>query len=62
MQQQVVVLVLYKQIVMDTELRLDLLINDCVVVELKAIEHNSGTGSSAFNVHVVIKETTGVVN
>ncbi|MBX2919875.1 MAG: GxxExxY protein [Ferruginibacter sp.] len=24
---------------MDTELRLDLLINDCVVVELKAIEH-----------------------
>lgn len=24
---------------MDTELRLDLLINDCVVVELKSIEH-----------------------
>ncbi|MBX2934259.1 MAG: GxxExxY protein [Ferruginibacter sp.] len=38
-QQQVVVPVVYEQIVMDTELRLDLLINDCVVVELKAIEH-----------------------
>lgn len=38
-QQQVMVPVVYEQIVMDTELRLDLLINDCVVVELKAIEH-----------------------
>lgn len=38
-QQQVVVPVVYEQIVMDTELRLDLLINNCVVVELKAIEH-----------------------
>lgn len=38
-QQQVVVPVVYEQIVMDTELRLDLLINDSVVVELKAIEH-----------------------
>ncbi|MCZ2139919.1 MAG: GxxExxY protein [Bacteroidia bacterium] len=37
--QQVVVPVVYCGIEMDTELRLDLLVNDCVVVELKAIEH-----------------------
>lgn len=37
--QQVIVPVVYEQIIMDTELRLDLLVNDCVIVELKAIEH-----------------------
>ncbi|WP_232835149.1 GxxExxY protein [Pleomorphovibrio marinus] len=36
---QVIVPVVYKGIVFDTELRLDLLVNDCVVVELKAIEY-----------------------
>ncbi len=29
----------YGNITMDTDLRLDLLVNDCVVVELKAIEN-----------------------
>ena len=38
-QQQVIVPVVYDKIIMDTELRLDLLVNDCVVVELKAVEH-----------------------
>ncbi|MCH5715638.1 GxxExxY protein [Niabella hibiscisoli] len=38
-QQQIAVPVLYANILMDTELRLDLLVDDCIVVELKAIEH-----------------------
>ena len=37
--QQVEVPVYYDQLEMDTSLRLDLLINDTVVVELKAVEH-----------------------
>lgn len=36
--QQVIVPVTYGEIIMDTELRLDLLVNDTVVVELKAVE------------------------
>ena len=39
MQQQLVVPVSYGNITMDTDLRLDLLVNDCAVVELKAIEN-----------------------
>jgi len=38
-QQQLMVPVFYENITMDTDLRLDLLVNDCVVVELKAIEN-----------------------
>ncbi len=38
-QQQLIVPVSYENITMDTDLRLDLLVNNCVVVELKAIEH-----------------------
>lgn len=38
-QKEVCVPVVYGDIILDTELRLDLLVNDCVVVELKAIEH-----------------------
>lgn len=38
-QQQVMVPVIYDKIIMDTELRLDLLVNNCVVVELKTVEH-----------------------
>src|SRR5699024_7403186 len=38
-QQQMIVPVTYENIIMDTELRLDLLVNDCIIVELKAIEH-----------------------
>ena len=37
--QQVIVPVTYKGLDLDTELRLDLMINDTVIVELKAIEH-----------------------
>ena len=37
--QQVKVPVHYKEISMDIDLRLDLLVNDTVIVELKAIEH-----------------------
>ncbi|MBX3238530.1 MAG: GxxExxY protein [Chitinophagaceae bacterium] len=37
--QQVMAPVVYEDIIMDTELRLDLLVNDCIVVELKAIEN-----------------------
>lgn len=37
--QQVPVTVAYDDMVIDTELRLDLLVNDTVVVELKAIEN-----------------------
>lgn len=37
-EQQVIVPVIYENMVMDTELRLDLLVNDTVVVELKAVE------------------------
>lgn len=38
-EQQIIVPVTYEKIIMETELRLDLLVNNCVVVELKAIEH-----------------------
>ena len=38
-QQQLQVPVVYDSMEIDTDLRLDLLVNDCVVVELKAIEH-----------------------
>lgn len=37
--QQMIVPVVYDEIMMDVDLRLDLLVNDCVVVEIKAIEH-----------------------
>ncbi len=37
--QQLVVPVVYDELVFDTDLRLDLLVNNCVVVELKAIEN-----------------------
>ena len=37
--QQMIVPVFYDGIQMETDLRLDLLVNDCIVVELKAIEH-----------------------
>ena len=37
--QQVVVPVNYKNIKLNTELKLDLLVNDIIIVELKAIEH-----------------------
>lgn len=37
--QQLLVPVVYGEVIIDTELRLDLLVNDCVVVELKAIEN-----------------------
>lgn len=38
-QQQIRVPVSYKGINIDSELRLDLLVNDTIVVELKAVEH-----------------------
>lgn len=38
-EQQLLVPVAYDDMIIDTELRLDLLVNDCVVVELKAIEN-----------------------
>jgi len=38
-EQQMIVPVTYENIVIDTELRLDLLVNNCVVVELKAVEN-----------------------
>lgn len=37
--QHVVIPVVYRGLALDTELRLDLLVEDCVVVELKAIEN-----------------------
>jgi len=37
--QQLVVPVVYDELVFDTDLRLDLLVNNCVVVELKAVEN-----------------------
>jgi len=36
--QQVKVPISYEEITIDTELKIDLLVNDCVIVELKAIE------------------------
>lgn len=39
MQQQVIIPVVYENIIMDTELQLDLLVDNCLVVELKAVEH-----------------------
>ncbi|MBZ4189092.1 GxxExxY protein [Niabella beijingensis] len=36
---QVLVPVIYGNITIDTDLRLDLLVNDCVVVELKTVDH-----------------------
>jgi GxxExxY protein len=38
-EQQMIVPVYYDELVFDVDLRLDLLVNDCVVVELKAIEN-----------------------
>ncbi|MBU3660921.1 MAG: GxxExxY protein [Flavobacteriales bacterium] len=37
--QQMVIPVIYDNLVMDIDLRLDLLVNDCIVIELKAIEN-----------------------
>ncbi|MEI7581841.1 GxxExxY protein [Runella sp.] len=37
--QQMNVPVVYDQLIMDVDLRLDLLVNNCIVVELKAIEN-----------------------
>ncbi len=37
--QQMVVPVMYDSLSMDVDLRLDLLVNDCIVVELKTVEH-----------------------
>ncbi len=37
--QQVIVPVVYGDIIIDTELRLDLLVNDTIIVELKAVEN-----------------------
>ena len=37
-QQQLSVPVVYDDIIIETDLRLDLLVNECVIVELKAIE------------------------
>ena len=37
--QQIKVPVKYKEISMDVDLRLDLLVNDTIIIELKAIEH-----------------------
>lgn len=37
--QQMVVPVMYDSLTMDVDLRLDLLVNDCIVVELKTVEH-----------------------
>ena len=38
-QQQFVVPVVYEGLMIDTELKLDLLVNDCVILELKATEN-----------------------
>ena len=35
----VAVPVIYKNVTLDTDLRLDLLVNDCIVVELKTVEN-----------------------
>ena len=37
--QQVAVPIVYDNLYLETDLRLDLLVNDCIIVELKAIEH-----------------------
>ena len=36
---QMIVPVIYDGLMLDTELRLDLLVNDCVVIELKTVEN-----------------------
>lgn len=36
--QQVPIPIVYNRLTIDSELRLDLLVNDCIIVELKAIE------------------------
>ena len=38
MQQQISAPVVYEGIIIETDLRLDLMINECVIVELKAVE------------------------
>ncbi len=38
-QQQMIVSVIYDEIIMDADLRLDLLVDDLVIIELKAIEN-----------------------
>lgn len=38
-QQQVLTPVVYGNIIIDTDLRLDLLVNNCIIVELKTVEH-----------------------
>jgi GxxExxY protein len=37
--QQVIVPVLYDSLSLDVEFKLDLLVNDCIVIELKTVEH-----------------------
>jgi GxxExxY protein len=38
-QQQLIIPVIYDNLSIDVDLRLDLLVNDCIILELKAIEH-----------------------
>ncbi|PVD51765.1 GxxExxY protein [Terrimonas sp.] len=38
-EKQIAVTIVYDEIILDSELRLDLLVDDCVVVELKALEN-----------------------
>ncbi|MBN8787942.1 MAG: GxxExxY protein [Terrimonas sp.] len=38
-EKQIAVPIVYDEIILDSELRLDLLVDDCVVVELKALEN-----------------------
>jgi GxxExxY protein len=37
--QQVAVPIIYDNLYLETDLRLDLLVNDCIIVEIKAVEH-----------------------
>lgn len=38
-QQQLIVPIVYQNMELESDLRLDLMVNDCVILELKAIEH-----------------------
>ena len=38
-EKQTTIPIIYEEMELDAELRLDLLVNDCVVVELKTVEH-----------------------
>ena len=55
--------VIYDNLEMNIDLRVDLLINDCIVVELKAVEiHFACPWSTIIDIHETVEKTRDLIN